>query len=82
MTFIFIKLIINLIKNLENISIGKKKDWTLFVFWLSIYAYCISGLIKLEIIKNRPMYGIFAVFLFLLTLFLVLIEMGERKDPI
>nr|WP_072537597.1 carotenoid biosynthesis protein [Anaerococcus mediterraneensis] len=69
-TYIFIKLISYILKNRNQLRISKKKDYPVLIFWFAIYAYCIGGLIKLEIIKSRPIYGIFAIFLFILTIFL------------
>lgn len=76
-TYIFIKLISYLIKNRNLIRISRNKDYPLLTFWFAMYAYCISGLIKLEIIQARPLYGIFSGFLFILTIFLGLIEIKE-----
>lgn len=77
---IFIKLLIKLIKNREKISLEKKKDWTLIIFWSFIYSYLIAGLIKLGIVQALPIYGIFAIFLFVLTIFLAIINLGEGKQ--
>lgn len=75
--YIFIRLISYLIKNRNLIRISRIKDYPLLTFWFAIYAYCITGLIKLEIIQARPLYGIFSGFLFILTIFLGLIEIKE-----
>lgn len=80
-TFIFIKLIGKLIKNREKIILDKPKDWTLIIFWSAIYAYCIGGLIKLGIIQALPIYGIFAVFLFALTISLACIDIKSENNP-
>ena len=77
---IFIKLLIKLIKNREKIKKKKKKDWTLIIFWSFIYSYLIAGLIKLGIVQALPIYGIFAIFLFVLTIFLAIINLGEGKQ--
>ena len=76
-TYIFIKLISYLIKNRNKIKVCRNKDYPLLTFWFAMYAYCISGLAKLEIIQARPLYGSFAIFLFILTIFLGLIEIKE-----
>ncbi len=73
-TYIFIKLISYLIENRNNMKISRNKDYPLLIFWFAMYAYCISGLVKLEIIQARPFYGCFAIFLSILTIFLALIE--------
>lgn len=79
-TYIFIKLIYSLINNRERIIINKNKDYPLLIFWFAMYAYCVCGLIKLEIIKARPLYGVSAIFLFILTMFLALIEIEDSKQ--
>ena len=79
-TYIFIRLISYLIKNINKIKISRNKDYPLLIFWFAMYAYCISGLVKLEIIQARPLYGIFAIFLFILTIFLALIEIKDKKQ--
>ena len=66
--FVLIKLIREILAQRKNLTFGHKKDWTTFIFWFSIYAYCIGGLIKLEIIQAVPVYGIFAFMLFIMTL--------------
>lgn len=78
-TYIFIRLISYLIKKRNNIKISRSKDYSLLIFWFAMYAYCISGLAKLEIIQARPLYGVFAIFLFILTMFLALIEISDKK---
>lgn len=76
-TYIFVKLISYLINNRERMVINENKDYPLLIFWFAMYAYCISGLAKLEIIQARPLYGVFAIFLFILTIYLGLIEIKE-----
>ncbi len=77
--YIFIRLILYLIKNRNLIRISRIKDYPLLTFWFAMYAYCITGLIKLEIIQARPLYGSFAIFLFILTIFLALIQIKDKK---
>ena len=72
--FIFIKLISILISHHKSITFKNKKDWSLFVFWFSIYVYCIAALFRLKIIEDVSIYGIFAFFLFTLTLTLAVID--------
>lgn len=79
-TYIFIRLISYLIKNINKIKISRNKDYPLLIFWFAMYAYCISGLVKLEIIQARLLYGCFAMFLFILTIFLALIEIKDKKQ--
>ena len=78
--FVLIKLIREILAQRKNLTFGHKKDWTTFIFWFSIYAYCIGGLIKLEIIQAVPVYGIFAFMLFIMTLILALVDVKESDD--
>lgn len=78
--FVLIKLIREILAQRKNLTFGNKKDWTSIIFWFSIYAYCIGGLIKLEIIQAVPVYGIFALMLFIMTLLLVLVDVKESDD--
>lgn len=78
--FVLIKLIREILAQRKNLTFGHKKDWTTFVFWFCIYAYCIGGLIKLEIIQAVPVYGIFAFMLFVMTLLLALVDVKESDD--
>ena len=78
--FVLIKLIREILAQRKNLTFGHKKDWTTFIFWFSIYAYCIGGLIKLEIIQAVPVYGIFAFMLFIMTLLLALVDVKESDD--
>lgn len=78
-TYIFIKLISFLINSRDKIRLSKNKDYPLLIFWFAIYAYCISGLIKLEILISLPVYGLFAIFLFILTMVLASIEIKKCK---
>lgn len=72
--FVFIKLTSLLTKKSSKITFGSKRDPILFVFWLSMYVYCIAALFKLKIIAAVPIYGVFAFFLFILTLTLSFID--------
>lgn len=76
--FILIKLSDNLIKNRQNISIARNKDWPLITFWISIYTYCLAGLVKLGIFQTLPLYGLFSISLFVLTISLSLIDVDEK----
>lgn len=77
--FVLIKLIKSIIFKRKNLTFKNKKDWTSFIFWFSIYAYCIAGLIELKIIQALPLYGIFAFALFILTIILVLVDVKEEE---
>lgn len=78
--FVLIKLIREIIEKRKNLTFGHKKDWATFIFWFSIYAYCIGGLIKLEIIQAVYVYGIFAFMLFIMTLLLALVDVKKSDD--
>lgn len=78
--FVLIKLIREVLVQRKNLTFGNKKDWTTFIFWFCIYAYCIGGLIKLEIIQAVPVYGVFAFILFIMTLLLALVDVKESDD--
>lgn len=78
--FVLIKLIREVLVQRKNLTFGHKKDWTTIIFWFSIYAYCIGGLIKLEIIQAVPVYGIFAFMLFVMALLLALVDVKESDD--
>ena len=46
-----------------------------------MYAYCIAGLLKLGIMQALPLYGIFAILLFVMTMFLTVVDtknMGQN----
>ena len=78
--FVLVKLISTIISNRKNIFISLKKDWTIIIFWFAIYAYCIAGLVKIGIIQSIPIYGLFAVILFVMTMVLTVVDV--RKDRI
>ncbi|WP_296128952.1 carotenoid biosynthesis protein [uncultured Anaerococcus sp.] len=78
---VLIKLLAYLIDKRKNIIISHKKDWTVIIFWFCIYIYCIGGLFKLGIIKDLPIYGLFALLLFILTMVLASVEIKDKpKD--
>ena len=77
--FIFIKLLAALIGQRKKIILGHQKDWSVLIFWFSIYTYCICALLKLKIISAAPLYGIFASLLFALTLTLSVVEVKEHS---
>lgn len=78
--FVLIRLIREILAQRKNLTFGHKKDWTTIIFWFSIYAYCIGGLIKLEIIQAVPVYGIFAFMLFVMTFLLALVDVKESDE--
>ncbi|MEL3905381.1 MAG: carotenoid biosynthesis protein [Treponemataceae bacterium] len=78
--FIFIKLIRAIVAQRTNLSFRRRKDWTTFIFWFSMYSYCICGLIKLKIIQDVPRYGGFALLLALMTLALALVDVKESGE--
>lgn len=72
--FILIKFALNLIDQRKHIIINQKKDWTIIIFWFAMYAYCIAGLFKLGIMQALPLYGVFVTLLFVMTMFLTVIN--------
>lgn len=79
-TFILVELIATIIKRREELAWSQKRDWTVLIFWFSIYAYCLAGLFKLGIIQAVPIYGIFSFFLFILTMRLAFIDVKKGKS--
>lgn len=75
--YIFSFLFKELIKKRDHISF-KLTDPALFIFWFSIYLYCLVALTSLNIFKERPLYGVFAGFLFILTMGLALVDFEEK----
>lgn len=75
--FIFIRFAIAIISNKNNLTFKGNKDFPLIIFWVVIYTYCICGLIKLEILQTKLIYGIFSILLALGTIILSLVC---RKD--
>lgn len=75
--YIFFFLIKELIRKRDHISF-KLTDPALFIFWISIYLYCLVALASLNIFKERPLYGLFAGFLFVLTIGLALADFEEK----
>ena len=79
--FVLIKLVLSLINQRKHIIISQKMDWTIIIFWFAMYAYCIAGLLKLGIMQALPLYGIFAILLFVMTMFLTVVNtknMGQN----
>ncbi len=72
--FVLIKLVLSLINQRKHIIISQKMDWTIIIFWFAMYAYCIAGLFKLGIMQELPLYGVFVILLFVMTMFLTLIN--------
>lgn len=75
--FIFIRFAKAIISNKNNLTFKGKKDYPLIIFWIVIYTYCICGLIKLEILQTKLIYGIFSILLAVGTIILSLVC---RKD--
>lgn len=76
--FVLMKLLAYLMNKRKDIIISHKKDWTVIIFWFCIYIYCIGGLFKLGIIKDLPIYGLFALLLFILTMVLARVEIKDK----
>ena len=76
--FVFIKLISILISHHKSITFKNKKDWPLFVFWFSIYVYCVAALFKLNIMSANFLYAFFTFFIMIMTLVLSLIDIENN----
>lgn len=76
--FVLMKLLAYLINKRKDIIISHKKDWTVIIFWFCIYTYCIGGLFKLGIINDLPLYGLFSLLLFILTMVLASVEIKDK----
>ena len=61
----------------KDLSFRGKKDWVLFVFWAAMYAYCLTGLWSLGVIRAAAAYGAFGLFLGLMTLALCLLHIEQ-----
>lgn len=75
--FIFIRFDKAIISSKNNLTFKGNKDYPLIIFWVVIYTYCICGLIKLEILQTKLIYGIFSILLAVGTIILSLVC---RKD--
>lgn len=52
------------------LTLGGRKDPVLLLFWSTLYGYCLVALARLGVFRARPVYALFALFLFVFTLFL------------
>lgn len=75
--FIFIRFAKAIISSKNNLTFKGNKDYPLIIFWVVIYTYCICGLIKLEILQTKLIYGTFSILLAVGTIILSLVC---RKD--
>lgn len=80
--FVLMKLLAYLMNKGKDIIISHKKDWTVIIFWFCIYIYCIGGLFKLGIIKDLPLYGLFVLLLFILTMVLASVEIKDKPKAL
>lgn len=62
----------------KSITFKNKKDWSLFIFWFSIYVYCIATLFKLNIMSANFLYAFFTFFIMIMTLVLSLIDIENN----
>ena len=76
--FVFIKLLASLICQDKNLTLSHPKDWTVIIFWFSLYSYCIAGLIQLGIVAAAPLFGAFACLLFVMTMALAFVDVREN----
>lgn len=75
--FIFIRFAKAIISSKNNLTFKGNKDFPLIIFWIVIYTYCICGLIKLEILQTKLIYGTFSILIAVGTIILSLVC---RKD--
>ena len=80
--YIIIVIIKNLVVNRNYLTLSGNKDWTIIVFFGSLYIYCILGLVSLGIVKAKPFYGAFAILLSLFSLFLSLVKIENNRGVI
>ena len=78
--FVLIKLVIQIVVKRSRFTFKGKKDWTLLIFWATMYGYCLAGLFSLGIPHTVPWYGAAAVLLSAGTLFLCAIHAKYGKD--
>lgn len=76
---IFWQILHYIFKQKEKLSFKGQKDWTLLIFWTSIYVYCFFALLQLGIIQDMPIYGVFAIFPIAGTLILCLLNMNSNS---
>lgn len=77
---VFFKLITTLLDRRKHLSFRGKKDWVLFVFWTAMYGYCLAGLWSLGVIRAAAAYGVFGLFLGLMTLTLCLLRIEQDES--
>lgn len=75
--FIFIRFAKAIISSKNNLTFKGNRDFPLIIFWIVIYTYCICGLIKLEILQTKLIYGTFSILIAVGTIILSLVC---RKD--
>ena len=75
--FIFIRLMLWIIKKRCELTFKGKKDWPLLIFWAAMYGYCLVSLFSLGILQTVPWYGILAVILAAGTLLLGAVNRKE-----
>lgn len=79
--YILFVIIKSLINNRGYLTLSGKKDWTIIIFFGSLYIYCLLALVSLDIVRLKPVYGIFAILLSFFSLFLSLVEMeNDRRN--
>lgn len=85
-TIIWIYILIVIIKSLVNnrnyLTLTGKKDRTIIIFFGSLYIYCLLALVNLDIVRLKPIYGVFAFLLSSFNLFLCLIQIDNYKGNI
>ena len=57
--YILIVIINSLVINRNYLTLSGKKDWTIIIFFGSLYIYCLLALVSLDIVRLKPVYGFF-----------------------
>ena len=77
--FIFVRLVLQIIKKRCELSFKGRKDWTVLIFWAAMYGYCLVSLLSLGILHAVLWYGIFAVLLTVGTLLLGALSVKDGR---
>lgn len=77
--YILFVIIKSLINNRRYLTLSGKKDWTIIIFFGSLYIYCLLALVSLDIVRLKSIYGSFVVLISLFSLFLSLVEIENNK---
>lgn len=85
-TVLWIYILIVMLKSLvikrNYLTFSCKNNWIILVFFGSLYTYCLLALVSLDIVRLKPIYGLFAVLISLFSLFLSIVEMENNRGNI